>query len=74
MDVQMPLMDGCEATARLRERERATGCHVPVIALTASAMHGDRERCLAAGMDAYVSKPLKADALFLAINRLLPGG
>ncbi len=72
MDVQMPEMDGFEATARIREHEKSTDKHVPIIALTAHAMVGDRERCLAAGMDEYVSKPINADDLFAAIERLLP--
>jgi len=71
MDVQMPEMDGFEATAALRARERATGTHTPVIAMTARAMTGDRERCLAAGMDGYVSKPIQAKELFAAIDGLL---
>jgi CheY-like chemotaxis protein len=60
MDVQMPEMDGFEAAAAMRAYERAEGGHVPIIAMTAHAMKGDKERCLAAGMDAYVSKPLQA--------------
>ena len=64
MDVQMPEMDGFECTAVIRERERHTpGVHLPIIAMTAHTMKGDAERCLAAGMDAYVSKPIQPDAL-----------
>ncbi len=72
MDVQMPDMDGFEATSRIRGNEKSTGKHIPIVALTAHAMVGDRERCLAAGMDDYVSKPINADDLFAAIDRLLP--
>jgi CheY-like chemotaxis protein len=72
MDVQMPELDGLEATRRIRRRERDTGGHVPVIALTAHAMKGDRERCLEAGMDAYVSKPVHPQQLFQAIGTLAP--
>ena len=68
MDVQMPEMSGLEATAAIREAERHTGRHIPIVALTARAMAGDREQCLAAGMDAYVSKPVRADELFSAID------
>ena len=71
MDVQMPEMGGLEATAAIRARERDAGGHVPIIALTAHAMAGDRERCLAAGMDAYVSKPLRPQELFPAIDHFL---
>jgi len=71
MDVQMPEMSGLEATAAIRERERAEGGHVPIVALTARAMAGDREQCLAAGMDAYVSKPVRADELFSAIDAIV---
>jgi two-component system sensor histidine kinase/response regulator len=63
-------MGGLEAASSIRARERDTGGHVPIIALTAHAMSGDRERCLAAGMDAYVSKPLRPEELFSAIDRL----
>ena len=70
MDVQMPEMSGLEATAAIREAERQTGRHIPIVALTARAMAGDREQCLAAGMDAYVSKPVRADELFSAIDAI----
>jgi len=70
MDVQMPELGGLEATTEIRAREQSTGAHVPIVAMTAHAMTGDRERCLAAGMDAYVSKPLRQDDLFGAIDAL----
>jgi CheY-like chemotaxis protein len=59
MDVQMPEVSGYEATRQIREMEGATGRHIPIIAMTAFAMADDRERCLAAGMDNYISKPIK---------------
>jgi CheY-like chemotaxis protein len=68
MDVQMPVLGGLEATRVIRERERERGGHVPIIAMTARAMTGDREGCLAAGMDAYVSKPIRRDVLFSEIE------
>jgi two-component system, sensor histidine kinase and response regulator len=72
MDVQMPEMDGFEATASIREQEKSGTKHIPIIAMTAHAMVGDRERCLAAGTDDYVSKPINAADLFAAIERVMP--
>jgi signal transduction histidine kinase/ActR/RegA family two-component response regulator len=69
MDVQMPGMGGFEATARLRERERAGARRVPILAMTAHAMEGDREKCLAAGMDDYVSKPIRLATLVQVLQR-----
>ncbi len=71
MDVQMPDMDGLEATAVIREQERQGGGHLPIIALTAHAMKGDQERCLASGMDAYIAKPINAQTLSSAISKVL---
>ena len=59
MDVQMPEMDGMEATAAIREKEKGSGWHTPIVALTAHAMKGDRERYLASGMDGYLAKPIR---------------
>jgi CheY-like chemotaxis protein len=73
MDVQMPEMDGLEATASIRAQERRTGTHVPIIAMTANAMQGDEERCLAAGMDAYIAKPMRPEDLYTLLNRLSRG-
>ena len=70
MDIQMPEMDGLEATALIRERERTTGEHLPIIALTANAMVGDQERCLQAGMDGYASKPIDINRLLEEIRRV----
>ncbi|HSJ86330.1 MAG TPA: response regulator [Anaerolineales bacterium] len=69
MDVQMPDTDGLEATKQIRKLEETTGLHVPIIAMTAHAMQGDRERCLDAGMDDYVTKPLQPKVLFSALDR-----
>ncbi|MFQ5473402.1 MAG: response regulator, partial [Dehalococcoidia bacterium] len=68
MDVQMPEMDGLEATAAIRALEKETGAHIPIIAMTAHAMKGDRERCLAAGMDQYLTKPIRARHLYDVIE------
>ncbi len=70
MDVQMPEMDGFEATAAIRAREDRTGRHLPIIAMTAHAMQGDKERCLAAGMDGYISKPIRAQHLIDLLSGL----
>jgi len=71
MDVQMPEMDGLEATAAIRSKEEASGAHLPIIAMTAHAMKGDRERCLEGGMDAYVAKPIRAKELLETIDSVL---
>jgi CheY-like chemotaxis protein len=71
MDVQMPELDGYAATAEIRKMERESGGHVPIVAMTAHAMKGDREKCLAAGMDDYVSKPIYPEELFRTIERVM---
>jgi two-component system sensor histidine kinase/response regulator len=71
MDIQMPEMDGFEATTRIREKERILGGHIPIIALTANALKGDQDRCLAAGMDGYISKPIRTSELLEAIENLV---
>jgi CheY-like chemotaxis protein len=73
MDVQMPELGGFEATAVIRDNEMRSGAHVPIIAVTAHAMSGDRERCLKAGMDAYISKPIQASQLLELIAALAHG-
>ena len=70
MDVQMPVMDGFQATAAIRKLSDSTKAHVPIIAMTAHALKGDRERCLAAGMNAYVSKPIQREELIEVVERL----
>jgi CheY-like chemotaxis protein len=67
MDIQMPVMDGLEATRRIRGRDAC----IPILAMTAHAMDGDRDRCLAAGMNAYVSKPIRPEEMFGAIRALV---
>ncbi len=74
MDVQMPVMDGFETTARIREKEKETGKHIPVIALTAHALKDDRDKCLEAGMDDYVQKPVNAELLYASIEKILVKG
>jgi CheY-like chemotaxis protein len=70
MDIQMPEIDGLEATAVIRKQEESTGKHLPIIAMTAHAMQGDRERCFAAGMDGYIAKPIQPQDLRDAIENL----
>jgi PAS domain S-box-containing protein len=72
MDIQMPKMSGFEATAAIRKREQNSGGHVPIIAMTANAMVGDRENCLEAGMDDYVTKPIRYPQLLAAMKRVVP--
>jgi two-component system sensor histidine kinase/response regulator len=71
MDVQMPEMDGFEATAAIRTKEQRDGGHLPIIAMTALTLKGDRERCLAAGMDGYVLKPIRTQDLFSTIREVM---
>jgi two-component system sensor histidine kinase/response regulator len=71
MDVQMPEMDGFEATAAIRAREESSGRHVPIVAMTAHALKGDQERCMEAGMDGYVSKPIRTNELYAALERVV---
>jgi CheY-like chemotaxis protein len=68
MDIQMPEMDGFEVTAAIRETEKQTGAHIPIIAMTAHAMDGYKERCLAGGMDGYLTKPIRRDLLLAALE------
>jgi CheY-like chemotaxis protein len=71
MDVQMPEMDGIDATKAIRNSEEGTGQHLLILAMTANAMAEDRDACLKAGMDGYISKPMRVDALRTAISELL---
>jgi two-component system sensor histidine kinase/response regulator len=71
MDVQMPEMDGFTATAAIREQEKTTQKHIPIVAMTAHAMTGDRDRCIQAGMDDYVMKPVQIKDLFAVIEGVL---
>jgi len=68
MGIQMPGMDGFEATAAIREAEKVTGNHIPIVAMTAHALKGDQDRCMAAGMDGYVSKPIRGADLFAVME------
>jgi CheY-like chemotaxis protein len=70
MDVQMPEMTGFEATEAIRRAESGSGQHIPIIAMTAHAMTGDRERCLSHGMDGYISKPVRPQELWKALENL----
>jgi two-component system sensor histidine kinase/response regulator len=72
MDVQMPEMDGFTATRTIRAQEKETGSHVPIVAMTAHALKGDRERCLESGMDDYLAKPVSSREIAEAIQRLFP--
>jgi HPt (histidine-containing phosphotransfer) domain-containing protein len=72
MDVQMPEMDGLETASLIRARERHTGAHIPIIAMTACAMRGDREQCLAAGMDGYLTKPIRSTHLLQMLSEVQP--
>ncbi|TXT22348.1 MAG: PAS sensor protein, partial [Planctomycetota bacterium] len=72
MDVQMPEMDGLEATQIIRQRESRSGAHVPIIAMTAQALSGDRERCLVAGMDEYLTKPIRPDRMYEVLESDFP--
>jgi CheY-like chemotaxis protein len=72
MDLQMPEMGGLEATGIIRQQERDTGTHVRIVAMTAHAMIGDRERCIAAGMDAYLAKPINPQELYEAVEQSAP--
>ncbi len=73
MDVEMPEMNGFDATRIIREKEKVSGEHIPIVAMTAHAMNGDRERCLASGMDAYISKPVSSEELFSIIEEYANG-
>jgi CheY-like chemotaxis protein len=73
MDVQMPLLDGIAATMLIRQREKETGSHQPIVALTAYAVKGDQERCLAAGMDGYLPKPIRPEELDALLQTYVSG-
>jgi CheY-like chemotaxis protein len=71
MDMQMPSMDGVQATEEIRAREKQSGRHLPIVAMTASAFNGDRQRCQQAGMDGYVAKPVTAKTIEMEIARVM---
>ena len=71
MDMQMPIMDGLEATEEIRAREKNSGKHVPIVAMTANAFEEDRERCRRAGMDGYIAKPVSTKAIEMEIARVM---
>ena len=73
MDLEMPLMDGLETTAAIRQREAGTNAHVPIIAMTAHAVKGYQQRCLDAGMDGFVTKPIWPAELFAALETAMAG-
>jgi len=73
MDIQMPIMNGIVTTRKIREIEASTNTHTPIIAITANALQGDREECIAAGMDDYLSKPFQIEVLIQKMKRLLSG-
>jgi two-component system sensor histidine kinase/response regulator len=70
MDIQMPEMDGWEATQAIRAKEKTTGGHIPIVAMTAHAMKGDQERCIAAGMDDYLTKPIRRTELLVVLDKI----
>ncbi len=74
MDVQMPNLNGLEATAAIRKQEQGSGRHTPILAVTAHAMEGDRERCIEAGMDDYMSKPIHSKDLLVKIEAMIAQG
>jgi len=73
VDVQMPLLDGLEATRMIRKQESGTGIHQPIVALTAHAVKGDQERCEAAGMDGYLAKPIRPEELDAVLQKFMSG-
>jgi CheY-like chemotaxis protein len=74
MDIQLPVMDGITAAGKIRELEKSTSLHTPIIAITANAMLGDKEKCLSAGMDEYLSKPFQPSELIRIIESFVTRG